>query len=347
MKILASSAVLALVLLFAGKAQAQAKPKSLPVGHCINLGNHLENGDASGKRLDAGDMANIRAAGFDTVRIPVQWTAHSTATSPYSIEPSWLARVGEVVDAALVAKLNVILDSHNFEGLNKDPEANALRLAKLWHQIADYFADRPRARLWFEVANEPHDRLTNANLLRVLGSSLIAIRLSNPDRPVILGGERWSGVDSLASLPLPADPNVYPTFHYYTPMDFTHQGAIWVSPTPPVGRVWGKPGDRERLAADVAKVQAFIARTGKVPLLGETGAFSLISLDQRVAYYQAVYNAFAPLGVGVCPWAYTNTFRFYDHKGKRWLPGMLGALGLREQGKKSERTLGATSPQTP
>jgi endoglucanase len=31
---------------------------------------------------------------------------------------------------------------------------------------------------------------------------------------VIVGGQNWSGIDSLATLQLPDDPYVVPTFHY-------------------------------------------------------------------------------------------------------------------------------------
>jgi endoglucanase len=44
-----------------------------------------------------------------------------------------------------------------------------------------------------------------------------------------------------------------------------------------------------------------------------------------------ITDAFAPTGIGVCVWAYANTFPFYDQDKRRWLPGMLGALGLKEQ----------------
>jgi endoglucanase len=123
---------------------------------------------------------------------------------------------------------------------------------------------------------------------------------------------------------------VWPTFHYYEPFDFTHQGASWVSPSPPLGRMYGTPADAARLVKDADKIRAYVARTGKVPLMGESGAFETISTPQRVAY-TAPCNTFVPMGVAVCQWAYTNTFPFYDHVAGRWVPGMLGAIGLPEQ----------------
>jgi endoglucanase len=241
-----------------------------------------------------------------------------------------MARVEHVVGLARSAGLNVVLNSHNFDDLHAKPAENTDRLAGIWRQVADRFAGQSRDHLWFEIENEPHDRLTNANLIATLSPALAAIRKGNPDRPVIIGGEFWSGIDSLATLELPDDPNVVPTFHYYEPFDFTHQGATWVTPTPPLGRVYGTGADVERLNRDVAKVRDYIKRTGKTPFLGEFGANGTIPTDQRVAYQRAVRVAFDATGIGMCAWGYTNTFPLYDNSKKAWVPGMRSAMGLKE-----------------
>ena len=322
--------------LLASTATAAEAPRALPVGACINMGDQLEAQSETahgGARIEAADFKRIRAAGFTTVRIPVRWSDKTGGGPDYRIDPEWMKRVTTVVDQALAEDLNVILNDHHFDALDSDPAANSAKLAAMWRQIAAHFAGRPPARLWFEIENEPHDKLTNAILLQTLQPALAAIRASNPDRPVVIGGDYWSGIDSLATLELPDDPNVYPTFHYYEPFDFTHQGAGWVKPSPPpLGRVYGSAEDARRLVADTGKIRAYVARTGLVPFMGESGAYDAhIPLDQRVHYTRAVHDAFAPLGVGICAWAYTNTFPFYDHKAKRWLPGLRGASGLPEK----------------
>ena len=328
-------AILAAALLSASAGSAADAPRSLPVGACINMGNQLEARSETadgGVRIEPADFERIRAAGFTTVRVPVRWSDKTGEGPDYAIDPKWMARVSEVVDQALAAGLNVILNDHHFEALDSDPAANSAKLAAIWQQVATRFADRPTARLWFEIENEPHEKLTNANLNETLAPALAAIRATNPDRPVVIGGDNWSGIDSLATLELPDDPNVYPTFHYYEPFDFTHQGAGWVKPKPPaLGRVYGSAADAQRLVADAAKIRAYVVRTGLIPFMGETGAYEArIPLAQRVQYARAVHDTFAPLGVGICGWAYTNTFPYYDHEAKRWLPGMRAASGLQE-----------------
>lgn len=310
-------------------------PAPLPVGTCINMGNSLEpeqEGSWGGEPIGAADFARISEAGFDTVRIPVRWHNKSMETAPYTVDPEWMARVVEVVDMALAEDLNVILNSHHFDPIYADPQGTAQWHGGVWVQIARQFADYPEDRLWFELENEPHDQLDHSNLLDTLEPALMAVRASNPTRAVIIGGENWSGVDSLATLPLPDDANIHPTFHYYDPFPFTHQGASWTEPNmPEPGTQFGSAADLAQLRRDVAKVEAYVERTGRTPFMGETGAYDLhISTEERAAYHRAVREAFAPTGIGICTWGYANTFPFWDRDTGEWLPGMRAAMGLPE-----------------
>jgi Cellulase (glycosyl hydrolase family 5) len=313
---------------------AMAATNSLPVGRCVNMGNHLEapsEGEWGGKKIDAADFDRIAKAGFKTIRLPVRWSTRAGAQAPYAIDPVFMKRVKTIVADARKAGLNIILNSHHFEELHKDPSpANIKRLAGMWTQIAAAFASEPDATLWYEIENEPHDKFNDSNLLAVLNPALAEIRKSNPTRPVIIGGEFWSGINSLKTLKLPADPNIVPTFHYYDPFNFTHQGATWVSPVPPVGRNYGTAEDQHSLAADVTKIKIYISRTGKTPFMGEFGANGPIPLAERVKYQKAVRVAFDTIGIGMCAWGYTNTFPLWDQAKSAWVPGMLNAMGLAE-----------------
>ncbi len=314
-------------------ALAEAQTDSLPVGRCVNMGNHLEppqEGDW-GRKIADDDFQIIAAAGFDTIRLPVRWSARADEKPPYTIQEPFMNRVKHVVFLAREAGLNVILDDHHYEELYKEPAKHAPRLAGLWTQIATAFANEPTEHLWFEIENEPHDQLTHKNLLATLQPALAAIRDTNPDRPVIIGGELWSGINSLATLPLPDDPHIVPTFHYYDPFPFTHQGATWVDTPPPLGRKYGSEEDKNALDDDVQKIRDYIARTGKTPFMGEFGAIDLIPVTERVQYQKAVRTAFDAVGIGMCAWAYTNTFPLYDSNTREWLPGMLDAMGLKDK----------------
>jgi endoglucanase len=320
--------------------QGTAQFASLPVGTCINMGNMLEpetEGAWGGKRIEDADFERIKSAGFQTIRLPVRWYNKTSEAAPYTLDDAFLNRVVAVVDMALAHDLNVILDSHNFLPLHKDPAGNSQKLAAIWNQISIKFADYPDDKLWFELENEPHNKLTNKNLIETFTPAIAAVRLTSPERPIIIGGQNWSGVNSLETLELPDDPNIYPTFHFYDPFAFTHQGADWVDDTPPVGREFGSTADKVELKRAVAKVGAYIQRTGRIPFMGETGAYEKhIPLDQRISYHRAVRQAFAPAKVGICVWAYANTYPFWDLETQDWKPGLRAAIGLSEAGATQE-----------
>ena len=295
------------------------------LGKCVNLANTLEpphEGDW-GPAFQDEDARIIRAAGFQTVRLPVNFLGHAGAAAPYSLDPKFLGRARHVLDTLRSAGLNVIVDQHKNDELSAAPEANVERSAAVWGQVAAALKDEP-PNVWFELLNEPHDRLTNAKLLATLTPSLAAIRETNPKRIVVIGGQHFSGIDSLATLPFPNDPYVIPTFHYYDPFEFTHQGATFIHPAPPFGRSFGGPGDVAQLEGAVAKVRAFIDRTGRVPFVGEYGAIETIPAAQRTLYYHTVTSAFASLGVASCAWGYRNAFPL--RKDGRWIPGLVEAL---------------------
>ncbi len=301
----------------------------LPIGKCVNMGNMLEaqpNEGSWGRAIVDGDFTIIRTAGFDTVRVPVWFSGHALTGAPYTIDATFMARARHVADAASAAGLNVIVDMHNFDELFADPTGNTVRFTEMWRQIGVAFASAP-SNVWFELINEPHGSLTNANLTTVITPVIAAIRTTNPTRPIIQGGQDWSGVSSLATLNLPADPYIVPTIHTYDPFNFTHQGATWVTPTPPLGRVFGSAADYTELEANLQKVRDYITRTGRVPFVGEYGAIddTGISLDQRILYYRQMTSAYASIGVQTCAWGYTNTFRLRDQTGD-WLPGIVDAI---------------------
>lgn len=299
------------------------------IGPCVNMGNHLEppNEGDWGRALTDTDFADIAAKGFKTVRLPVRFSNHAAATAPYGIDPIFMNRVSRVVDLARASNLRVILDMHHYEELFTDPAGNAARFAGLWAQVAERFKDRDDM-LWFELINEPNTRLTHANLLSVLEPALANVRATNPTRKVVIGGENWSGINSLASVPLPNDNNLIVTFHYYDPFNFTHQGADWITPRIALGQTYGSQTDADQLARDVQKVKDFMTLTGRPLFLGEYGVHDAISVAQRAPYYKAVTDAFKTARVDGCVWAYTNTFPFRNQATGVWYDDLLKAIGL-------------------
>lgn len=306
-----------------------ARPRVGPrvrVGKCVNISGALDapTETAWGPPIADDDFTIIKAAGFSTVRLPVAFSRHAADAPPYAIDPVFLARVRHVVEQATAAGLNVLLDMHNYDEVMRDPEGQADRYTALWRQVAARFADAP-STVWFELLNEPYDKLDNDNLGRLYAPALAAIRQTNPRRIVVVGPQ-WNNLDKMLAFAMPADPYVVPSFHYYDPFLFTHQGAAWADPTPPIGRPFGSAEDKAELDRGLDKVRGYIARTGRVPILGEYGVQDdpRVPLAQRVRYYGAVSAAFASVGVGSCAWGYRTGFRLRD--GDHWLPGLVEAI---------------------
>lgn len=312
-------------------APAQLTQTQARIGTCVNMANHLEatpTEGAWGRAINDRDFAEIAAQGFETVRLPVRWSAHASATPPYTIDAAWMTRVETVVAQAHAAGLRVILNDHHYDQLFITPAAERARYVAIWKQVAERFRNADNNLLWFELLNEPHNQITDANLLSILEPALAEVRATNPTRPVVVGGQNYSGINSLSTLPLPNDPYLVATFHFYDPFPFTHQGAPWVANTPPVGTTYGTPADQRELAGAVQKAQDFMARTGRPLFMGEYGAYEIIPMDQRVAYYSAVSKAFNDAGIDGCIWGYTNSFGFRDQNTGAWYTQLLRAIGL-------------------
>ncbi len=177
--------VLALAMLLADLAGAAAEEGCSAVefarklGNGTNLGNTLEACDASrgmfsddpldyerlwGQPETTREMLfALKAAGFDTLRIPVAWMTNATRLpeGDCTIAPAYLDRVEQVVAWALDAGLYVILNDHWDGGwwgmFGSDTAAVRERAmeayVRLWSQIAGRFAGYDE-RLVLEGANE-------------------------------------------------------------------------------------------------------------------------------------------------------------------------------------------------
>ncbi len=232
-------------LLAACAAQAQPSDGALqplrndPFGRAVNVGNALEapNEGAWGLTIVERHVTAIADAGFQTVRLPVRWSSHALETAPYTIDTAFLARVDEVVGWILDHGLQVVVDVHHYDEMATDPAAHVERWLGIWRQLAEHYQSAPDA-LAFELMNEPNGALDDALWNSMVREALTVIRATNPTRWVVVGPTQWNAIGALPGLELPDDDHLVLTVHYYDPFPFTHQGAEWVTPQPPVGVTW-------------------------------------------------------------------------------------------------------------
>ncbi|MEU6086794.1 cellulase family glycosylhydrolase [Streptomyces sp. NPDC047085] len=175
----------------------------------------------------------LKAQGFRSVRIPVTWYPHQSATAPYTIDPVWMKRVKQVVDWALQDGLYVEINVHHdswqwIANMSTDHDNVLARFNSTWQQIATAFRDEPRALL-MESINEPQfNNATDAQktqYLRELNTSFhTIIRNSggqNKDRLLVLPSEETNNAqhwldDLSTTMNSLHDRNLVATVHYYS-----------------------------------------------------------------------------------------------------------------------------------
>src|SRR5262249_54322440 len=127
----------------------------------VNFGNALEapNEGEWGVTLKEEYFDAIARAGFSSVRVPIRWSAHAEKEAPYTIDAKFFERIDWVIGQALSRKLAVVINVHHYEEMDRDPESHLPRFLVLWKQIAERYRSKPD-HVFFEILNEPHDKLT-------------------------------------------------------------------------------------------------------------------------------------------------------------------------------------------
>jgi len=300
------------------------------VRRCINMGNALEapNEGDWGYSIRAKDFRAVAISGFDTVRIPIRWDAHTAHRAPYKIDPTFMARVQQVTREAQAAGLGVIIDVHHYEDLMSQTDRHEARFLAIWDQISTAFSGAPD-NVYFEIINEPTLEMSPARLNALYAKTVPVIRKTNPTRKLIMGGNSWNSVEALASVRFPKDPNIVATFHDYGPHDFTHQGAAWMDPIPPMGRKWGGRKDEAELSETYNVARAFAKKTGLPILVGEFGVIDKVPQARRNQWVKRRRMTIEAEGYSWCAWDFSGAFKSYDTDTEKWLPGAVYALTAR------------------
>ncbi len=294
----------------------------------VNLGNALEGPreGAWGLYLKEEYFVDIGEAGFDAVRVPIRWSRYADIYEPYTIQQGIFDRVDWVIEQAFANDLAVIINVHHFEAIMQMPEDQSGRLAEIWQQIAKHYQDYPNT-LYFEILNEPNEKLDSEKWNQIFPLSLAAIRETNPERYVIIGPDLWNSVDRLDTLELPDDDRrIIGTFHYYKPHEFTHQGASWSSAHDVDDLPWGSDADIAALTADFDKALAWSEREQRPLLIGEFGSFYAAPMDSRVNWTSAVRTEAENRGFSWAYWDFGTDFAVYNLSTKEWREPILRAL---------------------
>jgi endoglucanase len=303
------------------------------LGRGMNFGNALDapSEGAWGVTLKEQYFQAVKDAGFNSVRIPIRWSAHAQSEAPYLIDAAFFRRVDWAIDQALSRNMSAVINVHHYLEMDQDPLKNAPRLLALWKQIAARYRDRPQTVL-FELFNEPQDKFSDQLWNAIFPDLLAAVRQSNPNRMVIVGPGYWNSLDHLPSLRLPQDDRrLIVTFHYYQPFRFTHQAQDWLpSSMAWKGTGWGTAEERAELRESFERAAAWAKENRRPLYLGEFGVSEEANGQARALWAGAVAREAERLGFSWAYWQFSSNFGAYDRTTGTWIPQLLQALMANE-----------------
>ncbi|MFQ5627644.1 MAG: glycoside hydrolase family 5 protein [bacterium] len=300
------------------------------LGAGVNLGNALEapqEGDW-GVVLMSEYFDLIKQAGFQSVRIPIRWSAHTTTAPPFAIDSRFFDRVDWAIEQAFSRSLAVIINIHHYEEIMQDALGHKARFLAIWDKIAAHYQNHP-ADLFFEILNEPNSNLSPDRWNQFLNEAIAVIRKTNTDRTLLVGTANWGGAGSLQNLVLPEeDRNIIVTVHYYNPFQFTHQGAEWVSGSNVwLGTTWtGTDAEKQTVINDFWSVANWSKLHNRPLNLGEFGAYSKADMDSRVRWTAFVTRTAEANGMSWHYWEFIAGFGVLNNTTNDWNIELLKAL---------------------
>lgn len=300
------------------------------LGRGINFGNALEAPKEGewGFSLREEYFRLVKSKGFNSVRIPIRWSAHTSESAPYTIEESFFERVDWAIEQSLANDLMVMINVHHYEEIFINPAAERAKFLSIWEQISARYADQP-AEVLFEILNEPHNQLTAALWNELLPQALSVIREKNPYRTVVIGAAEWGGIPGLQKLVIPSDSNLIVTVHYYEPFQFTHQGASWVEGNADawLGTKWN--GTAAEVNAIRNHFQTIVdwGEQRNVPInIGEFGAYSRADSPSRGRWTREVVRFALEKNMSYHYWEFGSGFGVFNPSTMQWDTELLDAL---------------------
>jgi len=311
-------------------ADAYAFAQNQRLGRGVNLGNALEAPKEGewGMVIQEEYFQLIKQAGFESVRVPIKWSAHAAADAPYTIDPQFFERIDWVIAQAQKNELAVVINIHHYDEIMESPRLHKERFLSIWEQIAERYKDYPDS-LYFELLNEPNGTLSNTSWNDFARQAITVIRKTNPQRIIIVGPGNWNAIDLLPLLDLPTqERNLIVTVHYYLPFQFTHQGAEWADGSEAwMGTTWDGTADQKRLLDnDLDKAARWSAQQSRPIYLGEFGAYSKADMASRQRWTAFVARSAEQRGFSWAYWEFGAGFGVYDREAKAWVEPIRQAL---------------------
>lgn len=357
---------LSLMIVFSACSNPQKSPSESQEAFVIKQGLNVSHwlsqttirGEERSSYMDAGDFASIAAMGFDHVRIPID-EEHMWDEQGKRNEDAFQL-LHQAIEWSFENDLRVIVDlhvlrSHHFNSddiqLWTDPAAQEQFWA-FWEELSAELMKYPVDKLAYELMNEavaedPDD------WNRLIARGIKTVRANEADRVIVVGSNLWQQVGTFKDLKVPQDdPNLILSFHFYSPMVFTHYEAPWSRPLNEYdGQVTypGFPVDKavfsdyppdvvrrlqesnadwgpELMEAEFMKAKVVADRYNLPLYCGEFGCYPSTPLELRAAYYKDIISVFDKLDISWTHWNYKNDFPVVDKESLEPIDEIVSAL---------------------
>jgi hypothetical protein len=299
-------------------------------------------------------LADLRAAGFDFVRLPVDPAVVAT--------PAARLILVNAIRRIQRQQLTVIVSVHPVDWRLETEPADRERLIDFWRTLAPALRPLDPAHTVPEVLNEPVFPGNPAAWANLQHQALAVIRRALPDVTVVLTGHDWGCIKGLLSLTPEPDPNVLYSFHFYDPVELTalapyRQGldraALARLPFPEDSRTdcetisdaardpatrdlmhfYCKLGwDQEKVTQEIDAAASWANEHHVRLIAGEFGATAQLNPAARRAWLQTIRSTLAARGIPWALWGYDDVMGFAVARppGPHPLlnPEVLSALGM-------------------
>jgi endoglucanase len=275
-------------------------------------------------------LTYVASLGFKVVRIPVTWSEHLGGSPSYTIDSTWMSRVDTVVNYALSAGLDVIINLHhdgadgvaNIQWINivdssgnvttANTTAVTTKFTAVWTQIANHFKSFDN-RLVFESMNEIHHGYGSVaqswyevvnGLNQAFVDTVRGTGGNNTTRFLVVPGYNTDIDATVAGFVAPKDPtanHLILSYHYYTPYEFAINGDT---------HCWGAAyscsnnyGQESYVTAQLDKMKTNYISKGIPVIMGEYNATATLSTSGAEKYrrYWVEYVTKAAHDRGIAP----------------------------------------------
>jgi len=220
----------------------------------VAFGNEVwSNAELPTTHHSEADYGRVHDMGMNAVRFYMNYKTFEDDANPYVYKQTGWDWIDLNIAWAKAHGVYLILNIHVPQGgfqsngdggaLWNNPE-NQARLKALWFNIAKKYANEPTIA-GLDLLNEPVVTTSISQWQHLAQDIIDTIRTVNTNQMIMVErvnaiDDDWTSNSDMNFFDLTGE-NIAYEFHFYSPMEFTHQGASWIKSGPPIGQTYPDP----------------------------------------------------------------------------------------------------------